>query len=144
MRRVVGLIAFCGMVLSTNCVPNAEAAGSHNQIKKKVKQSSKVQKQKKKTTKKNSGKSKKQSKKVSKKKKKAKTVAISSKTTSQDDFVVINEPVIDGSKINKSSMVVDEDIELANNDEIDKVENIKLASNSEVSEADITNVLSPN
>ena len=105
---------------------NVEAVASHSQIKKKVKQSSKIQKQKLKTVKKGRRKSKKQSKKVSKKK--SKVVAIHSETNHKDDIVVFNEPIIDGSKINESSIVVDKDI--------------KLASNDETIEANATNVLS--
>lgn len=126
MRRLVGLIAFCSMVLSASYVSNVGAVASHSQIKKKVKQSSKIQKQKLKTVKKGRRKSKKQSKKVSKKK--SKVVAIHSETNHKDDIVVFNEPIIDGSKINESSIVVDKDI--------------KLASNDETIEANATNVLS--
>ena len=126
MRRVVGLIVVCSMVLSTSYMSNVEAVASHSQIKKKVKQSSKIQKQKLKTVKKGRRKSKKQSKKVSKKK--SKVVAIHSETNHKDDIVVFNEPIIDGSKINESSIVVDKDI--------------KLASNDETIEANATNVLS--
>lgn len=126
MRRVVGLIVVCSMMLSTSYMSNVEAVASHSQIKKKVKQSSKIQKQKLKTVKKGRRKSKKQSKKVSKKK--SKVVAIHSETNHKDDIVVFNEPIIDGSKINESSIVVDKDI--------------KLASNDETIEANATNVLS--
>lgn len=126
MRRVVGLIVVCSMMLSTSYMSNVEAVASHSQIKKKVKQSSKIQKQKLKTVKKGRRKSKKRSKKVSKKK--SKVVAIHSETNHKDDIVVFNEPIIDGSKINESSIVVDKDI--------------KLASNDETIEANATNVLS--
>ncbi len=160
MRRVVGLIIVCSMVLSTNYISNVEAVASRSQIKKKVKQSSKIQKQKLKTVKKGRRKGKKQPKKVSKKK--SKVVAIHSETNHKDDLVVFNEPIIDGSKINESSIVVNKDIKLANNDEttetnvtnvlsqneetvldqavVDK--DIKLASNDETTEANATNILS--
>ncbi len=135
MRRVVSLLAFCGMVLSTSYVLNVEAATSRSQVKKKVKQNSKAEKAKKKVIKKTQAKRKKQSNKKSKKK--SKTVAISTK--SKDDLVVLNEPIIDGSKLNESSIVVDKDIKLASDDEKFADKGIELASNDEKAVA--TNVI---
>ncbi len=138
MRRVVSLIALCSMVLSVGTVLTLEAAPSHGKTEKKAKLNLKTKKSKRKVIK--ASKSKKRTNKVSKKK--SKTVAIA--TESKDDLVVLNEPVIDGSKINESSIVVDKDIRLANNDEINEFadKDIKLTSNDE--ESVTTNVLAQN
>ena len=119
----IGLIALCSIVLSVSTVSTLEAARSHKKIEKK--QNVKAKKSKPKAIKKT--KAKKQTKKPLKK------VAVISKP--KDDF--FDEPVIDGSKLNESSVVVDKNIKIASNYE--KFADIKLASDDE--EADTSNVL---
>ena len=121
MKRVVGLIAFCSMVLNVSIISNLEAKPSNVKTEKKVKRNTKIKEKKSKTVRKNQRKNKKASNTVKKKKSKSKVVANSSKINKKKDLVIIDEPIIDGSKINESSVVVDKNIKLAINTEDTKL-----------------------
>ncbi len=117
MKRVVGLIAFCSMMLNMSVVANLEAKPSNVRTEKKIKRSpkAKVRDQKSKTVNKN-----KKSKKIQKKRKKSQAVSNSSETNKEENLAIIDEPVIDGSKINESSLIVAKNIKLAINTESPK------------------------